>query len=349
MNRELLMLARDFDPDKHTIADAFVSVKLDGQRCFWDGGISRGVPKREVPWANNAKDERYKEPPVATGLWSRYGNVIHAPEWFLNELPRGVMTDGELYLGRGKFQESRSIISTIEPGNGWKQIIYRVFDLPSPNVLFQQGKINNPNFSHYIDEAACEAFLRERQGSMKRSMLREVLSFDKTVERMAALTSSQNQVWRFMNQVRLPSREKPAREKLYELLDKETSIGGEGLMVRLPSSIWVPKRVTTLLKVKKFCDNEGRIVGFISGQGKLLGMLGALEVQWNGQTFRMSGFTDEERKLFHSASGWARQHPDCKWPGSDSPSVKFKYGDEIRFRYLTLTNDGKPREPRYFR
>jgi hypothetical protein len=125
MNREFLMLAKEFDPASHRIAHCYLSLKLDGQRAFWDGGISRGLPKPGIPWANNKKDERYKEPPVATGLWSRYGNVIHAPDWFLDDLPKGIFLDGELYAGRGKFQEARSIISTIVPNaEAWKVIKY---------------------------------------------------------------------------------------------------------------------------------------------------------------------------------------------------------------------------------
>src|SRR3954469_15820234 len=122
MNREFLLLAQDFDPEKHHAANHFISIKLDGQRALWDGGVSRGILKEKIPWANINKDQRYKEPPVATGLWSRYGNVIHAPGWFLDKLPKGIILDGELYLGRGRFQECRSTVSTLVPGPKWKDI-----------------------------------------------------------------------------------------------------------------------------------------------------------------------------------------------------------------------------------
>jgi len=100
INREFVMLAQVYNPSKHKIGGWFVSTKYDGQRCIWDGGASRGIPKIEVPWANNKKDERYLERPIATGLWSRYGNVIHAPDWFLDGLPTGMLLDGELWSGR---------------------------------------------------------------------------------------------------------------------------------------------------------------------------------------------------------------------------------------------------------
>ncbi len=61
--REFLQLAHVFDPSKHTIAGWFMSEKLDGMRCFWDGGITRGMFARDVPFANVAKDDRYISSP----------------------------------------------------------------------------------------------------------------------------------------------------------------------------------------------------------------------------------------------------------------------------------------------
>jgi len=68
-NREFLMLAQVYDPKKHAIGGWRVSEKKDGERCWWDGGITRGIPKSRVPWANTKKDARYRTAPIATGLW----------------------------------------------------------------------------------------------------------------------------------------------------------------------------------------------------------------------------------------------------------------------------------------
>lgn len=350
MNREFLMLAKDFDPDKHTAANHYVSIKRDGTRCFWDGGISRGVPKVNVPYANNDKDERYKTPPVATGLWSRYGNVLHAPNWFLDNLPQGIFLDGELYLGRGKFQELRSIVSTIEPALAWKNVKYLVFDMPSPNVLFQAGKINNPNFSLYIDDTACEDFLRKHTSPMLRTiMTRDVSRFDVTVARMARMVHSQNETWHFMKQHLLDYNETKAREELYALLEDETNRGGEGLIIRAAGSIWVPKRVMSLLKVKKFADDEGVVIGYTTGTGKLQGKLGALRIQWNAKEFDLSGFTDAERELSPEGRQWAMENPGHRYPAAINISRRFPMGTVVRFRYMTLTDKGLPREARYWR
>lgn len=350
MNREFVMLAQQIE--KQNIGGYYVSIKLDGQRAFWDGGISRNVPKNQVPWANTAKDERYVEPPIATGLWSRYGNVIHAPEYFLNNLPKDIMLDGELYLGRGKFQECRTIVSTIQPGPGWKNIKYRVFDMPSPNVFFQGGKINNPQFHKFIDEAASIDFWK---GNVSDPQLhRPVITFTQTVAKMRDMMGLCNESWSFLNQLQLPRDNDEALEKMYDLLNQETDKGGEGLMIRKPDSLWIPKRTAYLLKAKRFDEGEALIVGSVTGLGKHLGRMGALIVQHKHPSgkvveFQLSGFTDEERQLEDAyAMQYATDNPgtillaphECK---------HFKKGQRIRFRHRSWTDDAIPREARYWR
>ena len=38
--REFLQLAERYDAEKHDAAGRYISEKLDGTRCFWDGGLS---------------------------------------------------------------------------------------------------------------------------------------------------------------------------------------------------------------------------------------------------------------------------------------------------------------------
>jgi DNA ligase-1 len=354
-NREFVMLAGTYNPEKHTVANWFVSKKLDGQRAFWDGGISRGLMKKVVPWANNEKDQRYREQPISTGLWTRYGNVIHAPDWFLDQLPLGVFLDGELYIDRGKFQETRRIISTLEPGPGWYSVRYHVFDSPSPSSIFQHGKINCPNFQKIIVENDCFAFYREHQ-NLKGSLALSVPRFDEALVSLMQLKEqvTKDGVLRFLNQIRLPPDELEAQQQVSDLLDNETNLGGEGLMLRAPSSVWIPCRYQKLLKVKKFKESEGIIAGYITGQGKYQGMMGAIIVHWMGQDgkvreFQLSGFTDEERELLsEQGKSYAQKNTgtillglyECK---------HFQRGKTVRFKYRELTDDGFPKEARYWR
>ncbi len=110
-------------------------------------------------------------------------------------------------------------------------------------------------------------------------------------------------------------------------LARVESLGGEGLMLRQPESQYEVGRSTTLLKVKRFHDLEGRVVEHLPGRGRHAGRLGAVVVELpNGLTFSVAtGFTDAQR-----------QSP---------PPV----GSIITFRYQELTDRGVPRFPWFVR
>src|SRR3954469_13163579 len=88
----------------------WMSEKYDGLRGYWDG----------------------------QKLWSRKGNLIHAPDYFLAELPRDVALDGELCIGHGKFEETMSIVRSETPDDRWKSVRFMVFDAPQANGTFEQ-------------------------------------------------------------------------------------------------------------------------------------------------------------------------------------------------------------------
>ena len=74
------MLAKNWD--KTMRPDGWwMSEKLDGVRAIWDG-------------------EHFR---------SRGGNIFHAPAWFKAGLP-ALPLDGELFVGRGKFNDAVSIV-----------------------------------------------------------------------------------------------------------------------------------------------------------------------------------------------------------------------------------------------
>ena len=163
--REFLQLADHYDPSKHDVAGWFISEKLDGTRCFWDGGLSRGLPTEQVPWASvidpKTGGKKAKIKPVATGLWSRYGNPIMAPDWWLNQLPSCPL-DGELWAGRGKFQLCRSICGGDVPDERFDKIVFAVYSTPPLGAIFSTGQIKNANMVCNVDYLAAEAWIRRR-------------------------------------------------------------------------------------------------------------------------------------------------------------------------------------------
>ena len=116
---EFLMLLETLTP-KTGVGGYWWSVKLDGMLAMWDGGWSRGRKKSEVWWANMGNKDRRAD--VCTGLWSRLGNVIHAPDWWLDMLPRGFCLVGELYRPGWFRQEILSVTRSLDAGNRWRDV-----------------------------------------------------------------------------------------------------------------------------------------------------------------------------------------------------------------------------------
>ena len=96
-----LMLARDWQATLNP-ADFLVSEKLDGVRAHWDGQALR----------------------------FRGGGAIAAPAWFTDGLPK-LALDGELWMGRRSFDRLSGAVRKAVPSEAdWREVRYRVFDLP---------------------------------------------------------------------------------------------------------------------------------------------------------------------------------------------------------------------------
>ena len=287
----------------------FVSEKLDGMRCLWDGGITIGRRKSEIAWANHYDSN--KEAQLCTGLWSRHGNVIHAPSWWVRDLPK-VFLDGELFLGHGRFQELMSIVKKYSPNEeDWEKVKYIVFDKPEPETLFMPGRINDHWVIDFVGSSGgCRVFEEKDLG-----------------------------------QERLPLRD--YQDRISELLDSVTAGGGEGLMLRNPKSYWVPARSGDLLKVKPFETDVGIVVGWIAGRGKYTGMLGSLVVEWAEVEFELSGFNDSQRILTSMGVEWGERNPGKMFPDFINASRIFPRLSRVKFKYRALSDRGIPKEARY--
>jgi DNA ligase-1 len=102
-----LLLAESWDGQVDP-AGWWLSEKLDGVRAWWDG----------------------------RQLCSRLGNLFHAPEWFLAGLP-GEPLDGELWIGRKKFQRAVSIVRRQDQSDLWKEVRFLIFDAPALDKGFE--------------------------------------------------------------------------------------------------------------------------------------------------------------------------------------------------------------------
>ena len=361
MRREFLQLAHKYNPVKHDVAGWFISEKLDGTRCFWDGGLTRGMRTVDVPWASITDPKtgqlKKKIKPVATGLWSRYGNPIIAPDDFLNQLPCCPL-DGELWAGRGKFQLCRSICAGDDPDPRFlDQIEYAVYSCPPMAGIFQTGEIKNTNMHRSIDFILIEQWVRQRLNGFggdyrylpPGSLFQDELQF---LERM--LDNSLVSACYLHRQSKLIDVVDLASDQVEEHLQRVLDKGGEGVVLRDPRAPWIPKRNRGILKYKPFSDDEGVITGFTSGRktnkgSKHLGHIGALILDYKGKRLELSGLTDVER-VFHSREmfDYAKEHPGVDMPLTFS-GVHFQVGQKVTFKYRELSDDGIPKEARYWR
>ena len=88
----------------------WVSEKFDGVRAYWNG----------------------------KQLLSRGGHPIHTPGWFTQGWP-AESADGELWAGRGGFQQAVSTVRQLSPDDAaWREIRFMVFDLPTHPGDFTQ-------------------------------------------------------------------------------------------------------------------------------------------------------------------------------------------------------------------
>ena len=103
------LLAREW-PASADPAGYLVSEKLDGVRALWDGQRLR----------------------------FRSGRPIAAPAWFTQRLPAEPL-DGELWLGRGRFEALSGLVRRTEPDDaGWRTLRYQVFELPAAGASFAE-------------------------------------------------------------------------------------------------------------------------------------------------------------------------------------------------------------------
>ena len=348
MKQEYLILGHSFLPAKHNIAGWMLSEKLDGRRGYWDGGLSRGERASQVPYANTVKDARLKVDPIATGLWSRTGKVVHAPDWWLDKLPL-IPLDGELWIGRGRFQELSKIVASFDKGPEWDLVKLMVHDSPPFNRFLKDRRVTVRDYEFEIKNALdfylehCNCDLRSPSVTWTFELVQRWLKGKELGSRVI-----------LMDQERLPFNHLDAVKIIEQRLKDLLLTGAEGVMLRKHSSFWLPQRCHTLLKYKPWHDDEATITGFTSGRrttkgSRLLGRIGALIVDYKGKRLELSGLTDNERYFSTQRETlFAKDVPGAVMPG-DFEGAHFKVGQVITFKYRELSDDGIPKEARYWR
>ncbi len=304
------------------------SIKFDGMRAFWDGGITRG--RTDVPWCLDRK---------ATGLWSINAKPIFAPDWWLDQLPK-VPVDGELWAGVQNFQQVMSACRKYKPINSeWMHIRFMAFDAPGLLRVFNTRIIKTPTCQMLID--------RKIKDYMVRLAIEKDLPW--ALDKGTHLTP-ENEIFKAVEQTPFDYNwKKFENETLPEILMQ----GHEGVMFRRVFGEWEPRRSWNIMKYKPFFDDEGEVIGFVWGRqtdkdSRNLGRAGSLIVRWRDKNIKVSGLNNQERELCTEV----KLNEAITKQGKEEyemPLKHFERGQKITFKYRELTNSGIPKEARYWR
>lgn len=114
-------------------------------------------------------------------------------------------------------------------------------------------------------------------------------------------------------------------EKLEAYLEEVVAKGGEGVIIKNPHLDYISGRTSTILKVKKAQDMEGKVIA-VNTQGNATVMKSLTLELSNGIRFNLgNGFTDDQRL-----------HPPKK-------------GESVTFKYYGFTKYGRPKFASFMR
>jgi DNA ligase-1 len=241
-----VLLAKNYSDDIDTDG-WWASEKWDGYRAVWNG----------------------------KSFVSRQGKNFDVPEFYKAIMPPNIALDGELWLGRGKFEKCGLLRQKIPNKheeklkweNKWLEsnIKYEVFDILNIDEPFEaRMKLLND-------------LVKERNSCIKELGIKcsPPLEFTKQI--------------------------KVTRAEALQMAKDVITGGGEGIMLRKPGSFYEAKRSQTLYKIKEVDDMECKITGYKDGTGKYTNMLGSFEcslVDKPDIKFNVSGMDDKIRNSY---------------------------------------------------
>jgi DNA ligase-1 len=245
-----VMLADHYDKAKgHSPVGWFVSEKYDGLRGLWTGAelVARPAKKEGV-----LKGKLYN----------------YVPDHILAMFPKGISLDGEIWMGRGKFQQVSGLsnlkISKHHPQHQidatWARTKFMAFDLPHEPLPYEGRRAKLESIVADIHRVHGKGFI--------------------DIAPIIQIKSS---------------------EHLKQTFESFVRMGAEGVILRQPASLYETCRSKQLLKMKIQDDTEAKVLNYEMGEGKYTGMLGALLCQMSNMvTFKIgTGFTDDMRSNYN--------------------------------------------------
>jgi DNA ligase-1 len=197
-----------------------------------------------------------------TQMESRTGHIYTLPDFLAKQLRmmkdedgNPIKLDGELWGGYDTFAYMSGLARRQENDpNMWTDVNYMIFDTPDENLIFEERITKLVKIINNFDV------------------------LDITLPNI-------KMVWYFKfdptKMVKYPHSSTHVQMNIADELKKIEDVGGEGLVLRKPASLYVHKRSTDMLKVKSWSYKEGIVTGYVEGVGKYTDMVGSLTVKSN--------------------------------------------------------------------
>ena len=119
-HKEPQLLLAQKHVDTNNVDNYWISEKLDGVRAYFDHTLGVILSRLGFVFLNP-------------------GNEFPCPDWFLKGFPKDMSLDGELYMGRNRFQETIETVKDPQSPN-WSKISFWVFDAPSVLEPFEERR-----------------------------------------------------------------------------------------------------------------------------------------------------------------------------------------------------------------
>jgi hypothetical protein len=325
--RELVQLAHDFDTNRlPSYGPVALSIKLDGGLGFWDGGCTIGKHASEIPWASTRPEAR-PEWQISTGLWTRYGHIISAPEWFTSRLPTGLMMVGELYMGKRMLQKTLSLIRTkgSERADEWKKIRFMAFDCPSVVNFSIEAPMAHKIFKDRMGTNPLAGVRPLLAGANPRTPLKFIEAYETLTLRHAMMNDPAGSAAPFQVNPQVFTQISPTIDaEIAEFAAKAEANGEEGIMIRTDEP-WIPYRAYRVMKLKVAQEEVVTVVGTYEAKDGMVGLIGGMTcLTDDGITVRVGGGIGlGERDSFRASTP-----------------------KKIRIRYKYRSDENVPVEPR---
>ena len=212
-----------YKPEKHNVAGWYMSENLSGIHCFWDGGISRGILLKNIPWIQSTKFMRGDI--ISTGLWSDELDSIPVQDYWLNMLP-SIPLDGIIYKS--------------------DLLYFAITGSPNFREIFKTGPVIGSTCSVFSSRKILKWIKQKQREKLPHLMwVDDEMTFEEELHFLDKILDSYGSNTYLLCQRKLPL------ENAQQALEIELRKSTRGLILRDPTSKWTSFESDKFLMIRK--------------------------------------------------------------------------------------------------